>query len=69
MISPEQKEIHELAIFIHETYEDAARLHGVYPPEAKRIPFSKLGPEYAKAMLATASALRDRMLTQSNLPV
>ena len=44
----------ELARFMHETYEDKARLYGWETQEKSRVPFEKLPPENAKTIIAVA---------------
>ena len=53
-ITIEEAFILELAKFMHEIYEDKARLYGWETQEKSRVPFEKLPPENAKTMLAVA---------------
>lgn len=47
----------ELAKFMHETYEDKARLYSWVTQEKTRVPFEELPEENAKTMLAVATAV------------
>lgn len=49
----------ELAKFMHETYEDKARLYEWVTQEKTRVPFEDLPAENAKTMLAVASEVID----------
>lgn len=44
----------ELAKFMHNTYEDKARLYGWVTQKKTRVPFEKLPKANAKTMLAVA---------------
>ena len=53
-LTPKQQEIYNLAKFMHEMYEDKARLYGWETQEKSRVAFRDLPPENAKTMLAVA---------------
>jgi len=59
-LTPKQQEIYELARFMHETYEDKARLYGWETQEKSRVAFEELPPENAKTMLAVAKEIIKR---------
>ena len=51
--------IFELAKFMHETYEDKARLYGWVTQEKTRVSFEELPKENALVMMAVASDVVD----------
>ena len=52
-----KEQIIELARFMHEEYEDSARLFGWESQTKCRVPFDKLPPANAKTMLNVAKQI------------
>ncbi len=64
-LDKEGQAIVDLARFIWETNEDAVRIYGL--TQLPRRNFSDLEPEIAKAMIAIARAVRERLLDPTKL--
>ena len=63
------KSIINLAKFIHETYENKARLYKWETQEKSRVDFDKLPPENAKTMLAVSKDILEVYFTQMPVDV
>ena len=58
------EDTYELAKWLHETYEDKARVFKWVTQEKTRVPFNELPPENAKTMLAVAKEIKDILKAQ-----